>query len=50
MLSLYKTLVRSHVEYFVSAWNPHCKKDMELIKKVQRKFTQIYNDNMEEII
>ena len=23
---------------------------MELIKKVQKKFTQIYNDNMEEII
>jgi len=23
MISLYKTLVRPHVEYCVSAWNPH---------------------------
>jgi len=46
MLSLYKTLVRSHVEYFISAWNPHCKKDKELIEKVQRRFTKMIN-NME---
>ena len=26
MLSLYKTLVRPHVEYCVSAWNPYYKK------------------------
>jgi len=27
MLSLYKTLVRPHVEYCASAWNPHYIKD-----------------------
>ena len=46
MLSLYKSLVRSHVEYCISAWNPHYKKDKELIEKVQRIFTKMIN-NME---
>ena len=44
MLSLYKKPVRPHVEYCVSAWNPHHIKDKELIAKVQRRFTKmIYN-------
>ena len=46
MMSLYKTLVRPHVEYCVSAWNPHYIKDKKLIKKVQRTFTKRSN-NME---
>jgi len=46
MLSLYKSLVRPHVEYCISAWNPHYKKDKELIEKVQRRFTKMIN-NME---
>jgi len=40
-------MVRPHVEYCISAWNPHYKKDKELIEKVQRRFTKIIN-NMEE--
>ena len=44
MMSLYKTLVRPHVEYCVSAWNPHYIKD--LIEKVQRRLTKMIN-NME---
>jgi len=27
MISLYKTLVRPHVEYCVAAWSPYYKKD-----------------------
>ena len=46
MLSLYKSLVRPHVEYCISAWNQHYKKDKELIEKVQRRFTKMIN-NME---
>ena len=46
MMSLYKTLVRPHVEYCVSAWNPHYIKDKKLIEKVQRRFTKMIN-NME---
>ena len=46
ILSLYKTLVRPRVEYCISAWNPHYKKDKELTEKVQRRFTKMIN-NME---
>ena len=44
MLSLYKTLVRPHVEYCVSAWSPHYKKDRELIEKIQRRYTKMINN------
>jgi len=46
MLSLYKTLVRPHVEYCSSAWNPHYIKDKQLIENVERSFTKMIN-NME---
>jgi len=46
MLSLYKSLVRPHVEYCISAWNLHYKKDKELNEKVQSRFTKMIN-NME---
>ena len=41
MVSLYKTLVRLHVEYSVNAWSPYYKKDKELLEKVQRRFTKM---------
>ena len=44
MLSLYKSLVRPHIEYCISAWNPHYKKDKEHIEKVQRRFTKMINN------
>ena len=40
MLSLYKTL-RPHVEYCASAWSPYYKKDKEVLKRVQRRFTKM---------
>jgi len=46
LVSLYKTLVRPHVEYCVSAWTPYYKKDKELLEKVQRRFSKMIN-NME---
>ena len=44
ILSLYKTLVRPHVEYCSCAWNPHYRKDTELLEKIQRRYTKIIND------
>jgi ribonuclease P/MRP protein subunit RPP40 len=41
MLSLYKTLVRPHLEYCVSAWSPCYKKDKVLLEKIQHRFTRM---------
>jgi len=40
-LYIYKTLIRPHVEYYVSPWIPYYKKDKELLEKVQRRFTKM---------
>jgi len=44
MLSLYKTLVRPHVEYCSSAWSPLYKKDKELIERIQHRFSKMVNN------
>ena len=36
MLNLYKTLVRPHVQYASSAWNPYYKKDKEFSTDIPR--------------
>jgi len=41
MVSLYKTLVRPHVEYCVNTWSPYYRKDKELLEKVQCRFTKM---------
>ena len=38
---LYKSLVRPHLEYCVSAWSPHYVKDRERLERVQHRFTQM---------
>jgi len=41
MLNLYKTLVRPHLEYCISAWSPHYQKDKKLLEKVKHRFTRM---------
>jgi len=41
LLRLYKTLVRPHVEYCISAWSPYYVKDKQLLEHIQHRFTQM---------
>ena len=40
MLPLYKTLIRSVIEYANCAWYPFRRKDIDIIESVQRNFTK----------
>ena len=39
-ISLYKTLVRTHLEYASSVWAPYEAKGIEMLKNVQRRCTR----------
>jgi len=41
LLNLYKSLVRPHLEYCISAWSPHYAKDKELLERVQHRFSRM---------
>jgi len=42
--NIYKTLVRPHLEYCISAWSAHYAKDKELLEKMQRRFTIMFTE------
>jgi len=41
LLSLYKSLVRPHLEYCTPVWSPHYAKDKHMLEKVQHRFTRM---------
>ena len=43
MLTLYKSMVRSHLEYCCPLWHPSRVSDIELLESVQREFTRKIN-------
>ena len=41
ILRMYKSLVRTQMEYCIEVWNPHLKQDVKLLEKVKRRDTKM---------
>ena len=56
IIPLYKAIVKPHLEYCIQACNPHIRKDIDMLEKIQRRATKLipglrdlrYEDRLEE--
>ena len=50
LVTLYKSLVRPHVEYCMSVWSPYYQKDKVLLERVHRRFTRLFPDIRDDVL
>ena len=48
MVPRFKAIVRSHLEYYIQAWRPCRKKDIETLERIQRRATKM-NPELREL-
>ena len=41
IIQLYKTIVRTHLEYCIQSWRLYCKKGIDMLERIQRRATKM---------